>query len=209
MDTIYNQPCNYSTANPCELAAAACSDKSIKAMSKGPCSKRDCAGFCYEVYDPVCGSDGKTYSNDCYMNAATCNSNGKITQLYNGECSRTNSQSRPTVTPARRNCPEVCIALWAPVCGSDGRTYGNTCELDVAACKSGKKITMVSKTACQRPGTTTPLPKSAKPDCPSICFALWDPVCGTDGRTYSNSCTLGVATCETKGKVTLHHKGSC
>ena len=36
---------------------------------------------CYEIYQPVCGSDGITYSNDCKARVAG------ITEFTTGECS--------------------------------------------------------------------------------------------------------------------------
>lgn len=43
-------------------------------------SSKNCPSACPAVYQPVCGSDGVTYSNKCFLNIADCNSNSGITQ---------------------------------------------------------------------------------------------------------------------------------
>ncbi|XP_069134540.1 serine protease inhibitor dipetalogastin-like [Argopecten irradians] len=57
-----------------------------------------------------------------------------------------------------------------PVCGSNGRTYSNTCR----AIRSGTQI------ACRKPCP-------CQPDC-VLCTAEYQPVCGVNGQTYSNIC---------------------
>jgi len=42
-----------------------------------------------------------------------------------------------------------------------------------------------------------------KPEKPEACFTLWDPVCGKDGKTYSNECFAKVA------GVEVNYKGKC
>ena len=38
---------------------------------------------------------------------------------------------------------------------------------------------------------------------------MFDPVCGTDGKTYPNKCVLDIATCKSNGKIQFKHKGVC
>ena len=45
-------------------------------------------------------------------------------------------------------CPTVCTAFHAPICGDNGKTYSNKCQLDVESCQSGKKIKIVSTGNC-------------------------------------------------------------
>ncbi|MEH6570931.1 MAG: Kazal-type serine protease inhibitor domain-containing protein [Halioglobus sp.] len=67
---------------------------------------------CSRVYEPVCGVNGRTYSNSCEADAAGFRVD------YLGECS---------------SSPGFCSTVFDPVCGADGNTYNNACEADAAS----------------------------------------------------------------------------
>nr|XP_053657409.1 four-domain proteases inhibitor-like [Cherax quadricarinatus]XP_053657410.1 four-domain proteases inhibitor-like [Cherax quadricarinatus] len=90
----------------------------------GISSRDPCPRFCSDHPNlQVCGSDHKTYGNECKLNQAACK-NHLLKKMYNGSC-------KPNT-----HCHDVCSLLYNPVCGSDRKTYGNACSLGVASCKN-------------------------------------------------------------------------
>ena len=94
---------------------------------------------CLDVYNPVCGCDGQTYSNACYaaLNGVSldsgdaCQRSGPQPCEHNKECSK-DEYCRKDVGDCEGEgvCglkPEMCLDVWKPVCGCDGQTYSNTC----------------------------------------------------------------------------------
>jgi hypothetical protein len=191
----------------------ACAERARSALEA--CLHEQCElCLCPEVFDPVCGADGKTYPNACVARCAG------VEVVHPGECSmpcRCNGDC-PTGDVCRDGgcqppCEIRCLTP-DPVCGSDGRTYA--CGLEDAACHGvtvlhrGECRPVCEQDAdCQVGSICQPVLSCSDPcGCASFCVPcacprILDPVCGADGRTYPNACEARCA------HVAIVHKGSC
>ena len=70
---------------------------------------------------------------------------------------------------------------------------------------------LICQPPCHRFGKCIRNPETGTNECSCfrICTREYDPVCGTDGKTYSTECMMKLLVCEKGSNVTLKHRGEC
>jgi coxsackievirus/adenovirus receptor len=155
--------------------------------------KEECNRMCPRNLDPVCGSDGEKYGNECLLNLASCESSGEIRLV---ECPKP--------------CPRMCPRIWMPVCGSNGVTYGNECEFAIAQCEI-KKDPEMPPLELENEGNcmVNDFKEVSEPECKTNCGRTVNTVCGDDGETYPNKCVLNRKNCQEGTEIGIAYKGEC
>ena len=113
-----------------------------------------CGLKCTRNFAPVCGSDDETYPNECILRLTACRENRRILKKNDGSCTEEEEEKEkdeddiPEVA-IDRECPNDCGKDFAPVCGSNGRTYNNHCLLKQESCNKRIRITKASDGPCK------------------------------------------------------------
>jgi hypothetical protein len=218
----HDGPCGKKTCGG--IAGEPCPPGSFCEFPPGTCDIVDNQGTCVEVpelcpdvFDPVCGCDGVTYSNDCERRRAMAQKahdgpcedrvcggiagipcpDGFFCEFPPGTCDIADNQG------ACVEIPEACPRIFDPVCGCDGVTYSNDCERRRAGaqkahdgpcedrvCGGIAGIPCPEGFFCEFPSGTCDIADNQGTcvEVPEACIAIFDPVCGCDGVTYSNDC---------------------
>ncbi|XP_060914528.1 agrin isoform X5 [Labrus mixtus] len=242
--------------NECELHQHACKNqKNIRVQYPGPCDPckdsensvntmcrvealtRQPLMFglpesCPPANEPLCASDGRTYSSECAMTSSGMQKGVKLRKIYAGRCGRLedckeeclfNAVCLVEQLNARCSCdPIACDDTYRPVCGKDGHTYINDCVQRQAECVSRTLIPIKHQGPCD---LNVPSPcldkecdhgavcvvKNNEPvcECPEACPQTSDPVCGSDGHSYGSPCEMRAMGCALQRAIQIQHKGPC
>jgi hypothetical protein len=203
-----------------------CADGNFCNKPKGACATegvcRPNPQDCLQVFDPVCGCDGVTYSNECSANAAG------TSVVHDGACAGDTTEcggssgaecetDQVCIVPdgscdedaegVCQKAPEKCEDDFKPVCGCDGDTYGNRClAADAGAtvasagrCENSNRCGGMFDLACDAgqiclfdDGVCDETAEGTCVKAPPECSDIYKPVCGCDGITYDNACIAAV-----------------
>ncbi len=150
--------------------------------SVGPCEPV----FCTEEWAPMCGEDGNTYSNACFMAAAG------IEAAHPGEC----------------ECgPESCGPVAPSLSCEDGSSRGVSCEPSPSGTCEWVFDVCEPSSACSDDRACPPWEFCVDGGCqPVDCLDVWDPVCGVDGVTYPNACSASAEHVEVAAAVACEER---
>ncbi|KFO93736.1 Ovoinhibitor, partial [Buceros rhinoceros silvestris] len=172
---------------------------------------------CPRHLSPVCGTDGITYDNECMICAHNREHRARVSKKYNGKCIEQTSEVDCSQYPSKmikdgkalQRCPRILL----PVCGTDGFTYDNECGICAHNLEHGTQVKKSHEGRCKEESTPVDcsayLSNTKTGEAIAACPFILREVCGADGVTYSNDCSLCAHNIEFGTNVTKKHDGKC
>uniref|UniRef100_A0A1I7XBY1 Kazal-like domain-containing protein n=1 Tax=Heterorhabditis bacteriophora TaxID=37862 RepID=A0A1I7XBY1_HETBA len=195
--------------NLCSLNQIRCqSGVDIHVAYTGECCDMDCPNN----FNPICDDQGITHQvcepvtvtnillvntqNLCFFGKERC-----ITERITG---RNISIEKFDVCNDTESCDIECPKTYQPICGSDGDTIVNECEMNKLNCFVEKNITTGNIITKEYDGECCPDHK---------CDYIFSPICDSEDVTHANECVFRQKSCveyRKSGKnITVQYKGQC
>uniref|UniRef100_A0A8C5SXB1 Agrin n=1 Tax=Laticauda laticaudata TaxID=8630 RepID=A0A8C5SXB1_LATLA len=254
--SVYDPVCgndNLTYSNPCELDAMACAlRKEIHVKHKGPCDRCRkcqfgaiceaetgrcvCPTECVASSQLVCGTDGNTYGSECELHVQSCIQQVSIEVAAQGSCTcgAIVCSFGAKCVDGQCLCPPCEQQPLSRVCGSNGVTYSNECELRLVACQQKEELEVEKRGPCEDEcgsgdGSGSGDAIECERDNCRKYGGSWDEdmeddrcvcdytcgtvpqnlVCGSDGVAYANECELKKSRCEKHQDIYVASQGPC